>query len=142
MRWIRLDFPEPVAPRIATSSPGSATRSIWLSTGSLLVRINFAQTVAHGKIPGVTFDLLEMIGRHEPTSVGEAVELYAPLILPARPLGKLLTEVPAGEPPPAAEPPKNARQQQQAEVAARRRALRSAQQAIAVLLASPEFQYR
>ncbi len=114
----------------------------WLSTGSLLVRINFAQTVAHGKIPGVTFDLLEMIGRHEPASVGEAVELYAPLILPARPLGQLLTEVPVAEPPPAAEPPKNARQKQQAEVAARRRALRSAQQAIAVLLASPEFQYR
>ncbi|MEE8524960.1 MAG: DUF1800 domain-containing protein [Thermoanaerobaculia bacterium] len=114
----------------------------WLSTGSLLVRINFAQVIARDRIAGVTIDLLRLIDRKEPRSVAEAIDVYAPLILPGRPLGELLTEVAAAAPEPPVRLPKTAAAQRHAEIAARQRALQHAKNAVAILLASPEFQRR
>jgi uncharacterized protein (DUF1800 family) len=114
----------------------------WLSTGSLLVRINFAQIVARGQIAGVSLDPLSLIGRREPRTVAEAIDAYAPVILPERPLGELLTAVAAHAPEPEVHQPKNPAARRRAEAAARRLALQHARNALAILLASPEFQRR
>ena len=58
--------------------------SYWISTGSLLTRMNFGLTVAAGKIPGVQYDALQLNKNHEPESAAEALAIYCDLLIPQR----------------------------------------------------------
>jgi uncharacterized protein (DUF1800 family) len=56
----------------------------WISTGSLLNRMNFGLALASGKIPGVRFDLHKLNSHHEPESAEDALQTYCRLMLPER----------------------------------------------------------
>jgi uncharacterized protein (DUF1800 family) len=56
----------------------------WISTGSLLNRMNFGLALASAKIPGVTFDLLKLNKNHEPESSQDALRTYTTILLPER----------------------------------------------------------
>ncbi len=56
----------------------------WVSTGSLLSRMNFGLQLATGRIAGVELDLAALNGHREPESLVAALETYVPLLLPER----------------------------------------------------------
>lgn len=56
----------------------------WISTGSLLNRMNFGLALASGKIPGIHFDLPKLNNDHEPESAEDALQTYCKLLLPER----------------------------------------------------------
>jgi uncharacterized protein (DUF1800 family) len=65
-----------------TGFPDRAT--YWISTGSLLTRMNFGLSIAANKIPGIKYDALELNKNHEPESATEALAVYCDLLLPQR----------------------------------------------------------
>ncbi|MCG8461849.1 MAG: DUF1800 domain-containing protein [Holophagales bacterium] len=56
----------------------------WVSSGSLLARMNFGLQLATGRIPGVSLDLPGLDGGREPESLDHALGTYVPLLLPER----------------------------------------------------------
>ncbi len=58
----------------------------WVSTGSLLNRMNFGLALAGGRIEGVRLELLAVAGGREPESRSAALETYLQLLLPERDL--------------------------------------------------------
>ena len=58
--------------------------SYWISTGSLLARMNFGLAIAAGKIPGIEYDVLQLNKNHEPESASEALTVYCDLLMPQR----------------------------------------------------------
>jgi uncharacterized protein (DUF1800 family) len=60
----------------------------WVSTGSLLTRMNFGLHLATGRVEGVAFDLAALGARREPESIEEALATYAALLLPERDLAE------------------------------------------------------
>ena len=58
----------------------------WVSTGSLLTRMNFGLHLASGRIVGVALDLDALNGGREPESPEDALATYAALMLPERDL--------------------------------------------------------
>ena len=60
----------------------------WISTGSLLARMNFGLAIAAGKITGVEYDVLQLNRNHEPESASEALTVYCDLLMPQRDHGK------------------------------------------------------
>jgi len=71
-----------------TGFPDRAT--YWISTGSLLTRMNFGLTLAAGKIPGVKYDALQLNKNHEPESASEALATYCDLLIPQRDLSETI----------------------------------------------------
>ena len=65
-----------------TGFPDRAT--YWISTGSLLARMNFGLAIAAGKINGVKYDALQLNKNHEPESASEALAIYCELLIPQR----------------------------------------------------------
>jgi uncharacterized protein (DUF1800 family) len=62
----------------------------WVSTGSLLTRMNFGLNLATGRVAGVTLDLASLAGHREPESLEQALGTYAALLLPERDLSETL----------------------------------------------------
>jgi uncharacterized protein (DUF1800 family) len=58
----------------------------WVSTGSLLTRMNFGLNLAASRIVGVDLDLAALNGNREPESPEHALATYAALVLPERDL--------------------------------------------------------
>ena len=56
----------------------------WINTGSLLNRMNFGLSLADGRIPGVSFDLLALNKNHEPESEENALIAYSKFLMPER----------------------------------------------------------
>ena len=56
----------------------------WVSTGSLLTRMNFGLHLASGRVAGVDVDLGALNGGREPESPEHALAVYAALVLPER----------------------------------------------------------
>lgn len=56
----------------------------WVSTGSLLNRMNFGLELAGGRVRGVALDLPKLDGTREPESRREALATYLGLLLPER----------------------------------------------------------
>jgi uncharacterized protein (DUF1800 family) len=56
----------------------------WVSTGSLLTRMNFGLHLASGRVAGVAVDLGALDGGREPESPEHALAVYAALVLPER----------------------------------------------------------
>lgn len=56
----------------------------WISTGSLLARMNFGLAIAAGKVKGVKYDALQLNGNHEPESASEALSIYCDVLIPQR----------------------------------------------------------
>ncbi len=134
----------------------------WANVGSALARINIGLEIARGKLRGVQLDLDSMIGGQQLSTYKEAVEFFLPLLLPERELSDELWRL-AGladrsakrldEPDPEAPSETgdgaatavetttgataNTAEQKRARQT-RRRAL----YALALLIASPEFQFR
>jgi uncharacterized protein (DUF1800 family) len=50
------------------------TAEAWVSSGSLLSRMNFAVAVATGHMPGAEVDIAELLGAGAPPTLGEALE--------------------------------------------------------------------
>ncbi|HEY5745928.1 MAG TPA: DUF1800 domain-containing protein [Chryseolinea sp.] len=71
-----------------TGFPDRAT--YWISTGSLLTRMNFALAIAANKIPGVQYDALQLNENHEPESASEALEIYCDVLIPQRDHGETI----------------------------------------------------
>ncbi len=135
----------PGAPgRRSTGSPASASRSTptsrrpgypdrneaWMSSGTLLSRLNFGLQLASGKVAGVKVDLASLtapLPHQPPRSWQEAMNVYPPLLLPERNvdqdaavLGRLAAAAkPGGKGAPT-----------------------PAQEVVGMLLGSPEFQRR
>ena len=65
-----------------TGFPDRAT--YWISTGSLLARMNFGLAIAAGKINGVKYDALQLNKNHEPESASEALAIYCDVLIPQR----------------------------------------------------------
>ena len=65
-----------------TGFPDRAT--YWISTGSLLARMNFGLAIAAGKVNGVKYDALRLNKNHEPESASEALAVYCDLLIPQR----------------------------------------------------------
>jgi uncharacterized protein (DUF1800 family) len=74
-----------------TGYPDRATA--WVSTGSLLTRMNFGLQLASGRVPGVRIDLPALNGNHEPESASAALKTYAALLLPERDLTETLRQL-------------------------------------------------
>ncbi|MEM8993204.1 MAG: DUF1800 domain-containing protein [Acidobacteriota bacterium] len=62
----------------------------WVNTGALLHRMNFGLELAAGRIPGLRFDLLALLGQQEPPSMDEALAAYLPRLLPERDIRRAL----------------------------------------------------
>jgi uncharacterized protein (DUF1800 family) len=58
----------------------------WVSTGSLLSRMNFGINLAAGKVAGVELDLAALSSNREPESLEHALAAYGALLLPERDL--------------------------------------------------------
>jgi uncharacterized protein (DUF1800 family) len=65
-----------------TGFPDRAT--YWISTGSLLTRMNFGLAIAANKIPGVKYDALRLNKDHEPESASQALATYCDVLMPQR----------------------------------------------------------
>ena len=65
-----------------TGFPDRAT--YWISTGSLLARMNFGLAIAAGKVNGVKYDALRLNKNREPESASEALAVYCDLLIPQR----------------------------------------------------------
>ena len=62
----------------------------WISTGSLLTRMNFGLAIAANKIPGVRYDALRLNNNHEPESASAALATYCNLLMPQRDHGETM----------------------------------------------------
>jgi uncharacterized protein (DUF1800 family) len=58
----------------------------WVSSGALLLRMNFGLDLAIGRVPGVRVDLSALLDGHEPESATEAVRAYGAVLIPQRDL--------------------------------------------------------
>ena len=58
--------------------------SYWISTGSLLARMNFGLEIAGNKIPGVRYEALQLNRNHEPEGASDALAAYCDILLPQR----------------------------------------------------------
>jgi uncharacterized protein (DUF1800 family) len=58
----------------------------WVSTGSLLTRMNFGLNLATGRVTGVKLDIGALAANREPESLEQALATYAALLLPERDL--------------------------------------------------------
>ncbi|MCZ6506868.1 MAG: DUF1800 domain-containing protein [Acidobacteria bacterium] len=65
-----------------TGYPDAA--EFWVNAGALLNRMNFALSLAAGRVPGVSFDLGALLDGREPESRAEALGAYVELLLPER----------------------------------------------------------
>ncbi len=82
IEWIRKMGQPLYAYQAPTGFPDRA--DFWINTGALLNRMNFAMSLALGKIRGVRFDLLGLNQNREPESIPAALEAYAKILLPER----------------------------------------------------------
>ncbi len=110
----------------------------WTDVGAMLARVNFAFSLANGKVRGVSYDPLWPAGERLLKSEANAVSLYFPALLPGRDVEEALAwmgeEAEDGDEETVPEP------QDPDKLAHRQRGL--AVYAGAILLASPEFQKR
>ena len=140
LRWI-TDLGQP----LYTCAPptGYPDRpETWASAGSLLARVNFAEKLARGRIDGVSYGLLGLVGGRFLSSPTEAVQAYLPLVLAERQLGEMLA---AAATAPAPERPAEGvagSPDALSDGERLRRAERYAWYALSLLLGSPEFQQR
>ncbi|MEM7048326.1 MAG: DUF1800 domain-containing protein [Acidobacteriota bacterium] len=82
LEWV-IQSGQPIyAYQAPTGFPDSAEN--WVNTGSLLARMTFGLELAGGRVPGVRFDLEELLERREPASAEEALEAFLPVLLPER----------------------------------------------------------
>ncbi len=115
----------------------------WINGGAMLQRVNFALALARDRIAGVRFDRLALLAGLEPASLEDTVATLMPVILPERLPGDELAEL-AG----LSQAVKEFVDPLAGDVSARAAALRRARlernttYALAVLFASPEFQFR
>lgn len=56
----------------------------WINAGTLVSRMNFALSLATGRLPGVRVDLRALAGGREPASTDEALATYAALLMPGQ----------------------------------------------------------
>ncbi len=115
----------------------------WTDVGQLLARLNFGLDLARSEVGGVAFDLARLAGREDLKSLEQAVAVYHPLLMPERDAGRILElvgDAGAESPiePPSVEPPSAG----ETELEAQRRSAQHASFAVALLLASPDFQRR
>lgn len=128
----------------------------WANVGSALARINLGLEIARGRLRGVRVDLDSLLGAQPLTTYKEAVEYFLPMLLPERELSDELwrragladrsakkldeaEEQVARETEIAPKTTADARAKQQR---LQRRTHRRTLYAVALLIASPEFQYR
>jgi uncharacterized protein (DUF1800 family) len=71
-----------------TGFPDKAT--YWISTGSLLNRMNFGLAIAANKINGVSYDALQLNKNHEPESASDALAIYCDVLMPQRDHGETI----------------------------------------------------
>ena len=135
--------------------------SAWINAGTLLNRMRFGVDLAGGKIPGVYLDADQTVAAagYNPGDPGDALEAFLDLLLPgrdldlARELLRPVLEQPAyadriaaAAPPPAADLDDDEDDDEDAAPRRRRKKRRAsslstpAQQALSVVLGSPEFQ--
>jgi uncharacterized protein (DUF1800 family) len=82
LEWINRMGQPLYAYQAPTGFPDRA--EAWVSTGSLLTRMNFGLQLATGRVTGVTVDLGALNGGREPESPEDALAVYAALVLPER----------------------------------------------------------
>lgn len=116
----------------------------WVHGGAMLQRVNFALALARDRIAGVRFDRLALLAGLEPASQEDTVATLMPAILPERLPGDELAELAGLSRAVAKEFIDPLAGDASARAAALRRARleRNMIYALAVLLASPEFQFR
>jgi uncharacterized protein (DUF1800 family) len=125
LRWI-AEMGQPLyACQAPTGYPDRAES--WVNAGALLQRMNFGLQLAARKIPGVRMDLSSLAGGHEPASRDEALRAYATLLMP----GRDLTQALAALAPVANDPGLD-----------KKVTATPVEQAVGVILGSPEFQRR
>lgn len=61
----------------------------WISTGSILNRMNFGLALASGRIAGIKLNLLALNGNHEPESAEAALQIYTKLLLPEQDVAQI-----------------------------------------------------
>jgi hypothetical protein len=137
-----------------TGFPDRAT--YWISTGSLLTRMNFGLEIAANKIPGVRYDALQLNGNHEPESASDALATYCDVLIPQRDHGETINRLsPLLNEPDLDKKVKKAAEEQDTStdktnnkiistVETKRPAVReyNLHQIIGIVLGSPEFQRR
>jgi uncharacterized protein (DUF1800 family) len=82
LEWINRMGQPLYAYQAPTGFPDRA--EAWVSTGSLLVRMNFGLHLASGRVAGAAVDLAALNGGREPESPEHALAVYAALVLPER----------------------------------------------------------
>jgi hypothetical protein len=113
----------------------------WVSTGSLLTRMNFGLNLATGRVAGVALDLAALGGHREPESLEQALATYAALLLPERDLADTVRRLE----PMVRDPELGGRVERaaaEAPAVAPAIAPDPIQQVVGVILGSPEFQRR
>lgn len=115
----------------------------WVDADSMLQRINFALALSRDRISGVRFDRLGLLAGLEPIGLEETVATLIPAVLPERFPEEVLADL-AGlnKGPSQAIDPLEGDTSPHAEALREARLERNTTYALAVLLASPEFQYR
>lgn len=124
----------------------------WISSSSLLNRMNFGLALAAQRIPGVTFNLIALNDNHEPESAEAALTIYTKLMMPERRLEatiarlKPMVKDPNLETNVAAAAEKNTVSKQRDSMVADPIALQKREsnsmlaQVVGVIIGSPEFQ--
>lgn len=91
VEWIaRMGQPLYAAP--APTGFGDRAAS-WVSSGSLVARMNFGLELGTGRLAGARVDLAALAGGKEPSSPEEALAAFGPLLLPERDLAAMTAQL-------------------------------------------------
>ncbi len=91
LQWINRMGQPLYAYQAPTGYPDRA--EAWVSTGSLLNRMNFGLQLAANRVKGVSLDLPSLDGGREPESREEALKTYAALLMPGRDLNATIKQL-------------------------------------------------